>query len=885
MAGPIELKSVADAQQHFKKLQEDAQAESGQWSDRVNLRPLGAAQSIAVTQPDGSAKTYQLWMHNGQLAAFSSDTLNATYTDQILKGIIEPINSHINPITGKELKPVSKGEGWVNEKTSEVKDFDAVMAYVDFDTKTERAKIVSDLSPEQVNPSPTHIGQKWWFQKGTDLTPGRVYGIEDRIGVGKYITTPDGKKYELKPIWGYDDPRAENFLKQAYRVTDAFQADPKPATVAMTKDVFDQLKGDVIKKEIAPVQASAVTPKLPEAAAGSRIEPRHQRVAPPSRSGAQSPEIAAGVAPDILKGLYPPEQVKSADDFKAENKAARDLIRQIHVSYQDKSLSNNQRLSKEQIEDVISRHEKTHPSSGAALRAYHQEVETLAEAKAPSAEFTNAYRKGMGGLQDIYTRELPGFGSPSLERAPVPKIKEPAVTTTPVQPAPITRQAEILPIPAAKWLHTLYPPDKVTTYKEFKAAFTAANEAISAIDQSYQAIDPPLNERLSLEQIEDVIARHEKTYPPIGSALRSFHGEIAKLTEKNADLDTVTKAYNNGKGLLADIHDKHVSTYGYQNFKQLPPEQSASQSQRERPVPPKPYAGSWGPTTTGIAEARLGDLMPPSEIKSQADLTKAFNAADMALQQIAITYKQIRHDSERMSEAQIEKIISAHEKAIPQFGERIRATYNEMKNSDDHKKGPQNIHFKAMRDMQPHYIELSRKYQAVTPPSVSAAPNMGIKPGNEPWMQGQVMFKAQPGNLGATFVMGTSFMGFLEKNPGMVPPQGIEDIFKSYDAAYPELGKIMRETYAAAQAAKTPEERRKAYENGRHEMTNFSLKPSSLNVEPERAAQMAAAAQDPGREPLPDKFERAHDNKAKEPELAAAVADIVTANNSAMKPV
>lgn len=594
MAGPTELKSVADAQQHLKKLKPEA----GPWSDTLKLRPLEGGQSVSVTQPNGGVKNYQLWMHNGQLTALSTDNLYAIYEKEILSGIITPINSGVNPITGGELKQVPKGDGWVNENnSSDVKKFDAVQVFVDFDTKTGRAKIVEDLS--KVDRASTHHGQKWWFEKGKhDLTPGREYGISDRIGVGKTITTAEGK-FKLRDVWGYDDPQVEPLLAQARRMTDMVQASQKPPTITMTKEVFDQLQDGDLKKEIGPVQPRPAAPRSAAENVAGRMETPHRLNSPPV---IPKSDIPVGVTQEVLSGLYPPEQVKSADEFRIENKEARDVMRQIHLAHQDQGLPNNQRLSGAQVEDVISRHEKAHPATGAALRAYHEEVKRLVEAKASASEFTKAYRKGMGDLGNINTKELPGLMPKPLRKAP------------------------------------------------------------------------------------EIVAPKEQAFL------------------------------------------------------------------NERPHPGEPKPELW-------------------------------------------------------------------------------------------------------------------------------------KPGNEPWMQGTIMFKAQPGNLGGTFVSGASLMGFLEKNSGVISPEAREEMFKSFDHAYPKLGEIMRRTYAEGEAAKTPEERREAYRNGRDEMRHFSLKPSSLNIDPARAAQMAMAAQDPNREPLPETFRQAHDNKPKEPELVAAVAAAPAQTNSAMKPV
>lgn len=574
----VEIKSADEARQHIEKLQAEARANSEKWSETLKLKPAGAEPTgISVIQPDGSAKNYQLWMHNGVLTVFSDQNLNKAYTDDILKGVIEPINSSKNPITGERLGLVSKGDSWVSEKTGEVKKFDVVQVFVDFDAKMGRAKIVKDLSEAQ-------HGQKWWFQKGMDLTPGREYGIADRMGVHKTITTAEGK-FKLQDSWGYDDPNIETLQTQAGKITDAFQGRPREM-LTMAQDVFDALPGDV-KKNIAPL----------------------------------APQAAAA-----------------------------------------------------------------------------------------------------------------------------PKIKEPDMSARP------------------------WPLERV---------------------------------------------------------------------------------------VRPEVHERRV------------PESMPHRAPIAHKVEPSPA----GPTAAGVSEEKMKTMMPPAQVTNANELNAALKAAERTLREIHMAHRPPMYGTARMSEQQIEDVLS-HHKDSP-FGKILQAAYDEMK---VHKDNATQIYSKGTGELGKSYHAQLGKFQSGQPDLLQ--PRDGIqrnepKPelwqkGTEPWMQGQKMFMAQPGNLGATYVMGTSFLGLIEKNPGLIPKEGAETILKSYDEAYPKMGEIMRRSYTDMEAAKTPADRHKVLDRGLDDLGKFRQSPTSLDVDPKRAAHMAATAQDPAREPLPETFTRAHDDKQKKPDLKPA---------------
>ncbi|MBK9563359.1 MAG: hypothetical protein IPO54_09690 [Micavibrio sp.] len=578
----VEIKSADEARQHIEKLQAEAKANSEKWSDTLKLKPAGAEPTgISVIQPDGSAKNYQLWMYNGELTVFSRENLNRVYSDDILKGVIEPINSSKNPITGKQLGLVSKGDSWVSEKTGEVKKFDVVQVFVDFDAKNQKAKIVKDLSEAQ-------HGQKWWFQKGMDLTPGKEYGVADRIGVHKTITTPEGK-FKLQDTWGYDDPNIETLQTQAGKITDAFQGRPREV-LTMTQEVFDVLPADKVKKNIAPLP--------PQAAAA-------------------------------------------------------------------------------------------------------------------------------------------------------PKIKEPDMSARPS------------------------PPERV---------------------------------------------------------------------------------------VRPEVHERRV------------PESMPHRA----PIAPKVEPSPAGRTAAGVSEEKMKTMMPPAQVTNVHELNAALKAAERTLREIHMAHRSPMYGTARMSGEQIEDVLS-HHKDSP-FGKILQAAYDEMK---VHKDNATQIYSKGTGELGKSYHAQLGKFQSGQPDL--SQPREGIqrnepKPelwqkGTEPWMQGQRMFMAQPGNLGATYVMGTSFLGLIEKNPGLIPKEGAETILKSYDEAYPKMGEIMRRSYTDMEAAKTPADRHKVLERGLDDLGKFRQSPTSLDVDPKRAAHMAATAQDPAREPLPETFTRAHDDKQEKPDLKPAPED------------
>ncbi len=586
----VEIKSADEARQHIEKLQAEAKANSEKWSDTLKLKPAGAEPTgISVIQPDGSAKNYQLWMYNGELTVFSRENLNRVYSDDILKGVIEPINSSKNPITGKQLGLVSKGDSWVSEKTGEVKKFDVVQVFVDFDVKNQKAKIVKDLSEAQ-------HGQKWWFQKGMDLTPGKEYGVADRIGVHKTITTPEGK-FKLQDTWGYDDPNIETLQTQAGKITDAFQGRPREV-LTMTQEVFDVLPADKVKKNIAPL------------APASKIEE-----------------------------LY------------------------IEMEYE----------------------------------------------------------------------------SPNI--------------------------------------HTGYDPSERVTKQP-------------------------------------------------------------KIQEK--------------------------------------PETRPEVSPHRAPITPKVEPSPAGPTAAGVSEEKLKTMMPPAQVTNAHELNAALKAAERTLREIHMAHRPPMYGTARMSGEQIEDVLS-HHKDSP-FGKILQAAYDEMK---VHKDNATQIYSKGTGELGKSYHAQLGKFQSGQPDLLQ--PRDGIqrnepKPelwqkGAEPWMQGQKMFMAQRGNLGATYVMGTSFLGLIEKNPGLIPKEGAETILKSYDEAYPKMGEIMRKAYTDMEAAKSPVERKVILEKSLDDLGKFRQSPTSLDVDPKRAAHMAATAQDPAREALPETFERAHDDKQKKPDLKPAPED------------
>ncbi len=349
-------------------------------------------------------------------------------------------------------------------------------------------------------------------------------------------------------------------------------------------------------------------------------------------------------------------------------------------------------------------------------------------------------------------------------------------------------------------MKAVMPPETIGTRSDFNAANIAASAALQQMKMTYQE-GRPEGDRMSKAQIEQVISRHEKVNPAAGTILRQAYKDMDQLKE-----------HARGPGQVFNkAHDDLAAAYnGVRGKYDFVPQSSAP--------------SAWGPTEAGVSEDKMKLMLPPEKIGSPTDFIAARSAASATLQQIKMTYWEGVPENERMSKAQIEQVISVHEKAYPEFGKILRASYAEMEslkkdNILERVNGPIRIFNNGV-------AELSRSYNAHVH-EFQQKPEIQRLP---PAQSG--MFNAKPGDLNISMVRASIFMGFLDKTPEMASKPDLEKIFKTYDDAYPKLGKIMRDTYREMEATTAPEDRHARFNEGMKKMLEFGRNPREFNNGP-----------------------------------------------------
>ncbi len=98
-------------------------------------------------------------------------------------------------------------------------------------------------------------------------------------------------------------------------------------------------------------------------------------------------------------------------------------------------------------------------------------------------------------------------------------------------------------------------------------------------------------------------------------------------------------------------------------------------------------------------------LTPPAQVKTKGELTAAHDAAAAAMQEIKMAFWTDMSPQSKISPAQIEQVIQAHEKSYPEFGKTLREAYKQMQELKEFSEGPIKVYNEAVNSMFKHYNE------------------------------------------------------------------------------------------------------------------------------------------------------------------------------------
>lgn len=465
MDKPIQVKSVADAQQQFQKLQADAQANPAfqNWSNKLPLKPLAQGGVMLIVTDENGPQNYQLWMHNGKLTVYSHENINKVYEKEVLNGIIVPMNSGVNPITGGELNQIPKGQKGTGRNAEVIWGYDDPGAQV----LHAQAGIITNAfhQPANMNPAMAIAMPKAVFdalQVQKNIAPLPRPAVRQAAEVP--VTPPPKVAEQPKPVaaWGPTEagvtaakmkeilPPEEVGTREQFNKANiaavaalhqirATYQEGRAAGDGMSRPQIENVvsryekvypdAGKIMRQAYNDMEKFKEPVRGPNpvfnkahddlAAAYNGARGQYSFVPQGSAPPTLGPS-AAGVSEDKMKMMMPPGKIGSPTDFIAVHSAAHMALQQIKMTYWG-GMPESEKMSRPQIEQVISAHEKTFPEFGKTLRTSYAEMdETL---KGNIMERTNGpvrvFDKGIAELSKSYNAHVHEFQpKPEIPKMP-----------------------------------------------------------------------------------------------------------------------------------------------------------------------------------------------------------------------------------------------------------------------------------------------------------------------------------------------------------------------------------------------------------------------------------------------------------------------------------